>query len=363
MFAAEILEKDFPLTWQYLVSHRARLEAREDGKFAGENWYAFGRDQALDVISQPKIFTPDLALRAAYCLDETGEKFFTGGVAGGYGILVHEEIDRDYVLALLNSRLLDWFVAKNGTSLRGGWHSYEARFIRSAPIFVPEGKRQKTRCGEVAALSGKYRKLASQRQLFVPLLREKLKHQHRIGCPLGHYLQPDYASAITAEILIDDVMRKGFLHGIGIETDNGALVLSAQVSNTPKAEPETIPILRLQTPHAPLRQFIYACWQQFLTEHARRKKWTTGRQPEEICRRIVYAEEPLVFFHADAADNLRAITVLLEAVAAEVGVADLAALEAEIKATDAKIDRLVYQLYDLTPQEIGLVETRNDIRR
>ena len=163
LIAAEILETDFPLTWQYLVSHRARLEAREDGKFAGENWYAFGRDQALDVISQPKIFTPDLALRAAYCLDETGEKFFTGGVAGGYGILVREEIDRDYVLALLNSRLLDWFVAKNGTSLRGGWHSYEARFIRSAPIFVPEGKRQKTRCGEVAALSGKYRKLASQR--------------------------------------------------------------------------------------------------------------------------------------------------------------------------------------------------------
>ncbi len=194
--------------------------------------------------------------------------------------------------------------------------------------------------------------------------RKKILHtQNRTACSLGHYLQPGYVSAITAEVLIDDVMRKGFLHGIDIETDNGALVFSAQVSHAPKAEPETIPILRLHTPHTPLRQFIYACWQQFLTEHVRRKKWTTGKQPEEIYRRIVNAEEPLVFFHAGAADNLRAITVLLEAVAAEVGVADLAALEAEIKATDAKIDRLVYQLYDLTPQEIALVETRNDIRR
>ena len=53
---------------------------------------------------------------------------------------------------------------------------------------------------------------------------------------------------------------------------------------------------------------------------------------------------------------MRAIAALLEAVAAEAGVSDLAALEAEIKATDEQIDRLVYELYGLTPEEIALVE-------
>lgn len=54
---------------------------------------------------------------------------------------------------------------------------------------------------------------------------------------------------------------------------------------------------------------------------------------------------------------MRAIAALLDAVAAEAGVSDLAAWEAEIKATDEQIDRLVYDLYGLTVDEIALVES------
>ena len=75
LISAKTLEEKYPLTWNYLHANRGRLEQREDRKMMGDQWYAFGRNQALDVISQPKIFTPDLALRAAYSLDETGEKF------------------------------------------------------------------------------------------------------------------------------------------------------------------------------------------------------------------------------------------------------------------------------------------------
>jgi hypothetical protein len=196
----------------------------------------------------------------------------------------------------------------------------------------------------------------AKRTLFNPLLQRKIKHEHRTPCSMAHYLQKDYAGAVTAEKLIDDVMLKGFVHGIGIETDNGAIILSARVSTAKKGESETLPVLRLRFTHAALRQFVYACWQQFLSENARRKMWTVGNQPEEIYRRVVNETEPLVFFHADAADNLRAIAALLEAVAAEAGVSDLAALEAEIRQTDDEIDRMVYELYELTPDEIALVK-------
>ncbi len=152
-------------------------------------------------------------------------------------------------------------------------------------------------------------------------------------------------------------MRKGFLHGIAIEADNGALLLSAQVSETVKAEPEMVPLLRLTVGNVPLRQFIYACCQQFLADHARRKRWTTGNRPEEIYRRVVNVEEPLVYFQAGAADNLRAITTLLEKVGQEVGVTDLAALEAEINQADAEIDDLVYDLYEITSDERMLIES------
>jgi hypothetical protein len=67
-------------------------------------------------------------------LDETGDVFFTGGVAGGYGILTSPEFSREYILGLLNSRLLEWFLRKTATQMRGGYYSYESRFIRHLPI-------------------------------------------------------------------------------------------------------------------------------------------------------------------------------------------------------------------------------------
>ena len=61
---------------------------RDRGKMKGDGWYGFSRNQALNVIQLPKIFTPDLAIRPSYSFDNIGEKFFSGGVAGGYGIIL-----------------------------------------------------------------------------------------------------------------------------------------------------------------------------------------------------------------------------------------------------------------------------------
>jgi type I restriction-modification system DNA methylase subunit len=129
-----ILKNSFPLTWSYLIDNKPYLENREDGKMRGERWYAYGRTQALEVMPFPKIFTPDIAARASFSLDETGDLFFTGGVAGGYGILVLPEYSTKYVLGLLNSKLLEWFLRQSATQMRGGYYSYESRFIRNLPI-------------------------------------------------------------------------------------------------------------------------------------------------------------------------------------------------------------------------------------
>ena len=81
-----------------------------------------------------KIFTPDIAARASLSFDETGEVFFTGGVAGGYGILAKPEYRQEYILGLLNSKVLDWMIRQTATQMRGGYYSYESRFIRNLPI-------------------------------------------------------------------------------------------------------------------------------------------------------------------------------------------------------------------------------------
>ena len=129
-----IFKRLYPLTWTYLTDNKRYLENRERGRMRGAHWYGYGRNQALDVVAFPKLFTPDIATCSSFSLDGTGEIFFTGGVAGGYGILVSPEYSREYMLGLLNSRLLEWFIQHIATQMRGGYFSYESRFIRNLPV-------------------------------------------------------------------------------------------------------------------------------------------------------------------------------------------------------------------------------------
>lgn len=128
------LKKSYRLTWQYLLDNRRVLENREDGKMRHDGWYGYVYPKALEVMPLPKIFTPDLAPTASFSYDPTGELFFTGGVAGGYGILARPPYEYGFLLGLLNSRLIDYLHHQVASQMRGGWFSYEARFIRNLPV-------------------------------------------------------------------------------------------------------------------------------------------------------------------------------------------------------------------------------------
>jgi type I restriction-modification system DNA methylase subunit len=130
------LQELHPRSWEYLLVNKKYLEDREGGIMKGENWFGYGRNQALDVVQLPKIITPDFASSASYCYDADGAFYFTGGAAGGYGILPKKNIDPKYLLGLLNSHLLDWFHHQGSTRFRGGYFSYESRFIKNLPIHI-----------------------------------------------------------------------------------------------------------------------------------------------------------------------------------------------------------------------------------
>ncbi|GJL77223.1 MAG: adenine methyltransferase [Nitrospinaceae bacterium] len=128
------LKTFYPLTWTYLKDNKRFLENRENGKMVGAGWFGYVYPKALDVMALPKIFTPDIADRASFSFDKTGELFFTGGVSGGYGILVSPQFSNQYILGLLNSKVLEWFIRQSATQMRGGYYSYESRFIKYLPI-------------------------------------------------------------------------------------------------------------------------------------------------------------------------------------------------------------------------------------
>jgi type I restriction-modification system DNA methylase subunit len=129
--------KEYPLAWKYLQSVRDRLEAREDGKWHIQEWWQFGRNQNIAEMTKPKLLTQVLAKDAAFVTDELAEFCFVGGGnAGGYGLHVapdRKESD-SFMLGLLNSNILDYFVKRISTTFRGGYFSFARRFIEKLPI-------------------------------------------------------------------------------------------------------------------------------------------------------------------------------------------------------------------------------------
>jgi len=134
LITVERMKQDFPKAWAFLLSHKTYLENREDGKMKGHQWYAYGRSQALNTMGLAKIVTPDYYAHASYCLDVEGKYYFCGGGAGGYGIVVKADFNPKYVLGLLNSRLLDWYLHKITLRAYQTAYMYVRKYIEQLPI-------------------------------------------------------------------------------------------------------------------------------------------------------------------------------------------------------------------------------------
>ena len=129
-----VLRENYPLTYSYLRENKILLRSRDNGKMDSSRWHGYSRNQALDVIGVPKLFTPDISLNSSFVIDLKGDIFFTGGVSGGYGILVKKDLSEKYILGLLNSSLLNWYLKQISTQMRGGWYSFESKYIKNLPI-------------------------------------------------------------------------------------------------------------------------------------------------------------------------------------------------------------------------------------
>src|SRR5262249_35107161 len=83
---------------------------------------------------------PDISDRAAFAFDERGEFAFTSG----YGITFKSQIKASpkFILAVLNSSLLDWYWKRISTPLRGGFYRYFTQFIEQLPIVATSPEKQ-----------------------------------------------------------------------------------------------------------------------------------------------------------------------------------------------------------------------------
>ena len=90
-------------------------------------------------MEQTKILTPSIANSASYSLDSQDYFYFVGSGGGGggaYGITLQNADVKEYqyILGLLNSKLVDMYLKECSSRFRGGYYAYNKQYIEKLPI-------------------------------------------------------------------------------------------------------------------------------------------------------------------------------------------------------------------------------------
>jgi type I restriction-modification system DNA methylase subunit len=123
-----ILKEKFPLAYDYLLSVKENLDARDNGKINTVAWYAFGRSQGLETSFGRKILFSPMNLRPKFIDYPIEDCTFYSGYC------IKFDGDRVALLAKLNSDAMADFVAVSSRDFRGGWKAYSKKTIEDFPI-------------------------------------------------------------------------------------------------------------------------------------------------------------------------------------------------------------------------------------
>ena len=133
LLPASTIEQHFPKGWAYLKRCEKVLRSREHGRFDVADWYQFGRKQGINEGGKKKMLAPDISLGGNFSIDRDGSHYTTTTL---YGYIKHEHVWESYefLLAVLNSKVL-WFYLKNtGSVLANGYFRYKPTYLQSFPI-------------------------------------------------------------------------------------------------------------------------------------------------------------------------------------------------------------------------------------
>ncbi len=142
--------------WKYLKENEARLRAREANSFDDAAWYRFGRNQNIDKQHLPKVGVPQTVKQLSAFADTAGSRCFNNVRINGI-LPKHDRVaDLWFILALLNSRSLDYAFRHTAKPKARGYFEANKQFI--APLPIPETKNRKPLIELSKRLSGLHEK-------------------------------------------------------------------------------------------------------------------------------------------------------------------------------------------------------------
>jgi len=128
------LKEDFPKGYEYLKECETILRNRERSRFDidGE-WFQYGRKQGVLSADKEKLITPYLSLESQLSYDKDGDFY---GNTKCFSLIKYSKYKESYkfYLAILNSKLM-WFFVKNTSAVfRGGYFVYAKENLSPFPL-------------------------------------------------------------------------------------------------------------------------------------------------------------------------------------------------------------------------------------
>ena len=132
------LSERFPKTYQYLIGAKHKLLSRKDSRREfSENkmWYQLTRFGTSSLFRRPKILTPGEVWQNSFCIDDEGLAFSVARVFA----IISDQVNLHYLLAILNSRLLEFQLQLAAPPKQGGYSAYSGNILEKALIFNVKG--------------------------------------------------------------------------------------------------------------------------------------------------------------------------------------------------------------------------------
>ncbi len=148
--AEKTFQDEYPEIYNYLLTHKQSLENRNKAETGIRyEWYALQRFGAnyWKEFEKTKIVWGNLSLRGSYSLAKKGVYINAPST-----FIPTENL---YLLAILNSKIADFYIKQLGVTRNGGYFEYKPMFVEQLPVpIIPKREEEK----------------------FIELVKERLKH-------------------------------------------------------------------------------------------------------------------------------------------------------------------------------------------
>ena len=134
------MKSDFPNCYKYLLENKNKLSGRGYFEKSNKNWYELWNQRRPTNFNKEKIITLDNSSGNNFAFDTNN--FYGTTTVYGFSSKT-EEIENKYLIATLNSKLLEFYHKLNSVPQANGFYRYQAIFINSMPIKKIQKKLQK----------------------------------------------------------------------------------------------------------------------------------------------------------------------------------------------------------------------------